>query len=106
MEPLKLFFHSRTIEAVQKSLKDGSPVENSWPYCCGLNGDAGFFQPSVKIHNIDGQLDISLSLKCNFPSLELEDDETPLFSHSETKVLVIRIYLSLVISFHGLENYF
>ena len=82
---LKFVFYSRTIEAVQKSLKGNSQVQNRWPYCCGLNGEAGYFQPSVQIHNIDGQFDSSLSLKCSNPSLELKDDETPLFSHSEIK---------------------
>ena len=61
------------------------PVQNRWPYCCGLNGEAGYFQPDVQIHNIDGQFDSSLSLKCSNPSLELRHDETPLFSHSEIK---------------------
>ena len=60
-------------------------MQNSWPYCCGLNGEAGYSQPSVQIHNIEGQLDRSLTLKCSNPSLELRDDETPLYSRSETK---------------------
>ena len=76
---------SRTFEAVQQSLNNVSLVQNSWPYCCGLNGEAGYSQPSVQIHNIEGQLDRSLTLKCSNPSLELRNDETPLYSRSEIK---------------------
>ena len=81
-------FSSKTLEAVKKSLSDSSP-ENSWPYCCGLNGEAGFFQPRVRIHNTKGEFDSALTNKCSNPALELEPNEIPLFSHSETKVVSI-----------------
>lgn len=78
---------SRTFEAIQQSLNDVSLVKNSWPYCCGLNGEANYSQPPVKIHNMKGELDRSLTLKCTNPSLELRDGETPLYSRSEIKAI-------------------
>ena len=89
---LIIIFSSKTLKAVQKSLQD-STSRNSWPFCCGLNGEAGFFQPRVQIYDTAGELDSDLTRKCSNPSLELGENESPLFSHSETKVFGLILFL-------------
>ena len=87
-----IIFSSKTLVAAQESLQEPS-AQNSWPFCCGLNGEAGIFQPRVQIYDTAGQLDSDLTRKCSNPSLELGENEIPLFSHSETKVCGLSLFL-------------